>query len=46
MTIHDRSSKNVVYSSYLPPDPVNCKIRYTSARQNSPPGISPVTGDC
>ena len=28
------------------PDPGNCKIRYTSARQNSPPGISRVIGGC
>lgn len=27
-------------------DPNNCKIRYTSARQNRPPGISMVTGGC
>ena len=28
------------------PDPNNCKIRYTSARQNSSPGISSSTGGC
>lgn len=28
------------------PDPDNWKIRYTSARQNRPPGISSATGGC
>lgn len=28
------------------PDPGNCKIRYTSARQSRPPGITSTTGGC
>ena len=28
------------------PDPNNCKIRYTSARENSPPGFTPTTSGC
>lgn len=28
------------------PDPANCKIRYTSARQNRPPGFSATTSGC
>ena len=28
------------------PDPANCKIRYTSARQNRQPGYSMVTSGC
>ena len=28
------------------PDPNNCKIRYSSARENSPPGFIPTTTGC
>ncbi len=28
------------------PDPANCKIRYTSARQNRAPGFTPTTTGC
>ena len=28
------------------PDPSNCKIRYSSARENSPPGFTPTTTGC